>query len=115
MIIELIIMDIANFGLDASELEKITSVISSVDGVERAVLFGSRAKGNYKPYSDIDISLIGNGLTANDVMRLSSCIDDLLLPYEIDLNVFHSIKNERLKDHIHRCGVVIYDRGRDLG
>lgn len=100
----------AEFGLETNEMEKIKNAIASIDGVDKAVLFGSRAKGNYKAFSDIDISLFGNSLTTPTVMRLHSTIDDLLLPYEIDLNIFHSIKNEKLKDHILRCGVVIYDR-----
>ncbi|MGM9778305.1 MAG: nucleotidyltransferase domain-containing protein [Prevotella sp.] len=90
-------------------MDKIIKSIASIEGVDKAVLFGSRAKGNYKPYSDIDISLVGKSLTYSDLLRLHSIIDDLLLPYEIDFNIFDLIQNESLKEHILRCGRVIYE------
>ena len=98
-----------DFGLEASEMDKIIKSIASIEGVDKAVLFGSRAKGNYKLYSDVDISLVGKSLTYSDLLRLHSIIDDLLLPYEIDLNIFDLIQNENLKEHILRCGRVIYE------
>lgn len=98
-----------DFGLEASEMDKIIKSIASIEGVDKAVLFGSRAKGNYKPYSDVDISLVGKSLTYSDLLHLHSIIDDLLLPYEIDLNIFDLIQNENLKEHILRCGRVIYE------
>ena len=98
-----------DFGLEAREKDKIIKSIASIDGVDKAVLFGSRAKGNYKPFSDVDISLVGKSLTYSDLLRLHSIIDDLLLPYEIDLNIFDLIQNENLKEHILRCGHVIYE------
>ena len=98
-----------DFGLEASEMDKIIKSIASIEGVDKAVLFGSRAKGNYKLYSDVDISLVGKSLTYSDILRLHSIIDDLLLPYEIDLNIFDLIQNENLKEHILRCGRVIYE------
>lgn len=101
-----------DFGLEASEMDKIIKSIASIEGVDKAVLFGSRAKGNYKPYSDVDISLVGKSLTYSDLLRLHSIIDDLLLPYEIDLNIFDLIQNENLKEHILRCGRVIYESSR---
>ena len=98
-----------DFGLEAREMDKIVKSIASIEGVDKAVLFGSRAKGNHKPYSDVDISLVGKSLSYSDLLRLHSIIDDLLLPYEIDLNIFDLIQNENLKEHILRCGRVIYE------
>ena len=97
------------FGLETMEMDKIIMSIASIDGVDKAVIYGSRAKGNYKPFSDVDISLVGKSLSYSDLLRLHSIIDDLLLPYEIDLNIFDLIQNENLKEHILRCGRVIYE------
>ena len=97
------------FGLETMEMDKIIMSIASIDGVDTAVIYGSRAKGNYKPFSDVDISLVGKSLSYSDLLRLHSIIDDLLLPYEIDLNIFDLIQNENLKEHILRCGRVIYE------
>ena len=97
------------FGLETMEMDKIIMSIASIDGVDKAVIYGSRAKGNYKPFSDVDISLVGKSLSYSDLLRLHAIIDDLLLPYEIDLNIFDLIQNENLKEHILRCGRVIYE------
>ena len=97
------------FGLETMEMDKIIMSIATIDGVDKAVIYGSRAKGNYKPFSDVDISLVGKSLSYSDLLRLHSIIDDLLLPYEIDLNIFDLIQNENLKEHILRCGRVIYE------
>ena len=97
------------FGLETMEMDKIIMSIASIDGVDKAVIYGSRAKGNYKPFSDVDISLVGKSLSYSDLLRFHSIIDDLLLPYEIDLNIFDLIQNENLKEHILRCGRVIYE------
>ena len=97
------------FGLETMEMDKIIMSIASIDGVDKALIYGSRAKGNYKPFSDVDISLVGKSLSYSDLLRLHSIIDDLLLPYEIDLNIFDLIQNENLKEHILRCGRVIYE------
>lgn len=97
----------ALYGLEDNELSMLKSAISSVKGVEKAILYGSRAKGCNKPFSDIDISLVGKDLSINDLLHLHTTIDDLSLPYEIDLNIFDRITNEKLKEHIIRCGIEL--------
>ena len=72
-----------------------------------AVLYGSRAKGNYNPFSDVDITLMGD-ITHNRLNRLSMDIDDLLLPYQFDISIFHTLANPDLIDHIQRVGITIY-------
>ena len=98
------------YGLKDIELQKLCKVFESNERIERVVLYGSRAKGNYKPFSDVDITLIGEELTHTDLNRISLAIDDLLLPYQFDISVFHTLKNEALIDHIHRVGITIYER-----
>ena len=98
------------YGLKDIELEKLSKVFVANKRIERVVLYGSRAKGNYKPFSDVDITLEGAELTHNDLSRLSLVIDDLLLPYQFDISIFHTLKNEALIDHIRRMGITIYER-----
>lgn len=98
------------YGLKDIELQKLCKVFESNERIERVVLYGSRAKGNYKPFSDVDITLIGEELTHTDLNHLSLVIDDLLLPYQFDISIFHTLKNEALIDHIHRVGITIYER-----
>jgi uncharacterized protein len=99
------------FGLSEATIEKIRAVLARYPQVETAVLYGSRAKGNYKPGSDIDLTLYGGeDLTLRILLRLMSEMDDLLLPYTIDLSIFHTIDDPDLIDHIERVGVPFYER-----
>lgn len=98
------------YGLKDRELEKMCEVFASNERIERVVLYGSRAKGNYKPFSDVDITLMGEKLTHSDLNRISLAVDDLLLPYQFDISIFHTLKNEALIDHIQRIGITIYER-----
>ncbi|MBU1538106.1 nucleotidyltransferase domain-containing protein [Myxococcota bacterium] len=99
-----------NHGLSQETLEKIGNVLEEIQGVQRAVLYGSRAKGTHTPGSDIDLTLIGNTLTLRDLKRLMVLLDDLLLPYTIDLSLFHLIENQELREHIARVGITLYQR-----
>jgi nucleotidyltransferase substrate binding protein (TIGR01987 family) len=66
------------------------------------------AKGNYKPGSDIDLSLHGAGLTLQELWAINDELDELLLPYSIDVLIFEQLTHEKLKEHIERVGVVFY-------
>jgi len=98
------------YGLKQQELESIKQIFSSFSEVEKAIIYGSRAKGTYKPNSDIDISLMGSELTLGIMNQISWELDDLLLPYTIDLSNFHQINNPALVEHIERIGKVIYEK-----
>lgn len=98
------------YGLKDIELAKLNEVFAANDRIERVVLYGSRAKGNYKPFSDVDITLEGAELTRTDLSRISLTIDDLLLPYQFDISLFKSLTNPDLIEHINRVGITIYQR-----
>ncbi|MCX6938364.1 MAG: nucleotidyltransferase domain-containing protein [Verrucomicrobia bacterium] len=99
-----------NHGLSATTVEKIHKVLSLHPQVERAILYGSRAKGNFKPGSDIDLTLVGEGLAERIRGQIDEELDDLLLPYEFDLSVLDEITHAELLDHIKRVGVVFYEK-----
>ncbi len=104
-------MDLKNqYGLLDSETEQIISILSNNIKIEKVVLVGSRAKGNFKNGSDIDLSLFGNQITLNDILDASILIDDLQLPYKVDLIIYDRIKERKLKDHIDRVGITLYSR-----
>ena len=85
-----------------------TAYLSSEHDREKAVLYGSRAMGNFRPGSDIDLTLFGASLTSLELGIIGEELDDLLLPYEIDLSIFQRIENSDLRDHIERVGVAFY-------
>jgi predicted nucleotidyltransferase len=78
--------------------------------VERAILFGSRAKGTFKPGSDVDLTLLGEGLTTRDLGTIEDELDDLLLPMKMDLSIFEHIAHVPLREHIERVGIDLYRR-----
>jgi predicted nucleotidyltransferase len=99
------------FGLKESTINRINTVFSQYPDIEKVVLYGSRAKGNYREGSDIDLTLMGGALSHAQLNRIETQIDDLLLPYTIDLSLFESIDNANLIEHIRRVGIVFYQRG----
>lgn len=95
------------YGIPAESLKWLVKTIRKCGKVRDIILFGSRAKGCWRPFSDIDISITGNELDYQDLLSISEGVDDLLLPYEIDLLVFNDIKNPALIREIRDYGVVL--------
>ncbi len=98
------------YGLKDIHIKKIQYVFAGYSNIEKAVLYGSRAMGNYRNGSDIDLTLVGESLNLSTLLKIENEIDDLLLPYEIDLSLFHKIENPQLIDHINRVGKVFYEK-----
>jgi predicted nucleotidyltransferase len=97
------------FGLKEDTIQNIQHVFAAFPEVEQVIIYGSRAKGNYKPGSDIDITLKGEKLNLSVINRLSLKLDDLMLPYIFDTSIFKQISNPDLIDHIKRIGIVFYE------
>lgn len=97
------------FGLQQKHIDAINQCFAQYSGIEQVIIYGSRARGNYKNGSDIDLSIIGNLDYAN-LLRLETQLDDLLLPYKIDLSLRHKISNPDLLAHIVAEGKVFYGK-----
>lgn len=100
----------ASMGQSAATLEQICTTLVRFPQVEKGVLYGSRAKGNFKPGSDIDLTLRGDGLTPSLLGDIDLALDDLLLPHEIDLSIYEQLGHAELLAHIDRVGRVTYQR-----
>lgn len=98
------------YGLADEVLERIIAVFAKFSKVEQVMLYGSRAKGNYKNGSDIDLALTGEELNLQDLHKIELTLDELYLPYTFDLTLFARIDNTELIDHIDRVGIIIYAR-----
>ncbi|VVM20639.1 Type I restriction-modification system, specificity subunit S (EC [uncultured Gammaproteobacteria bacterium] len=96
------------FGLDADTLRNIKKVFATLPNLEKVILYGSRAKGNYKDGSDIDITLLGKQLTLKTVYALEEVLGELYLPYTFDISIFTQIDNDDLIKHILRVGKTFY-------
>ena len=97
-------------GLPDAALTAIRQVLASHPEVESATLYGSRALGRHRPASDIDLTLIGPTISAASLARIDADLDDLLLPWMIDLSCLASIDHPALLAHIDRAGVELYRR-----
>jgi uncharacterized protein len=99
----------SDFGLSASSLEWIRRALRVFPEIEVAIIFGSRAKGNAKPGSDVDIAVKGKFPDYTYTERIRTMLQDgLYLPYFFDVVEYDAIKNPDLKEHIDRAGKELY-------
>ena len=98
------------FGLNNKELQALCATLASVPEVEEAIIYGSRARGTNHIASDIDITLKGKALTYLQLALLDAKIDELYLPYFVDLSLFSMLKNPDLLESINREGKVLYKK-----
>ena len=98
------------FGLKPSDIAAIVDVLRSFPDIEEAIVFGSRAMGNHKPGSDVDIALKGNLAleTSNDVTAILN--ERLPLPYKFDVIAYSTLSNKDLTEHIDHYGKTLYKR-----
>lgn len=96
------------FGLEENTMQQISSVFSKYPEVKKVVIYGSRAKGNFREGSDIDITLKGENLTQALLSSIVRDIDELDLPYLFDISIFDTLSNPDFKNHINRVGLVFY-------
>lgn len=98
------------FGLRDENIDAINSCFRRYKSIDEVLIYGSRAKGNFRNGSDIDLTIISNDLKFSELLRLENEIDDLLLPYKVDLSVKRGLTNSELLDHIDRVGKVFYKK-----
>lgn len=98
----------AAFGLPPAACDRIIAVLRDYPEIVRATIFGSRAKGNYRQGSDIDLCLDAPTLSMRRRLVLENQLDDLLLPWKIDLLVRHEVDNPALLEHIARVGLELF-------
>src|SRR5699024_2164453 len=98
------------YGLSAQTIQKIVDVLRQFSAIEAVILYGSRAKGDYRAASDIDIILKGKSVNHDTLNKVYKELDDLLLPYTFDVSLFEQIDNPELIEHIERVGKLFYLR-----
>lgn len=97
------------FGLSEQDLSIIRSVLSHNPRIRSALLFGSRAKGTFRRGSDVDLALIGDGLSREDILDTSLALnEETPLPYRFDVVDRGRIESQELAEHIDRIGQKLY-------
>ena len=99
-----------NSGLTKKEIESINSVFSKYAQIEEVLIYGSRAKGNYRPASDIDLTIKGKNIDLTLQTEIEFDLDDLLLPYKFDVSIYDKITNPEFINHIDRVGKEFYKK-----
>lgn len=100
----------SNFGLNERTIKTITDILAKYPEIEQAIIYGSRAKGNYREGSDIDLTFKGKDLTYDIVKRIWGDLDDSDSPYLFDLSIYDQLTNPNFVEHIDRVGKIFYRR-----
>jgi predicted nucleotidyltransferase len=97
------------YGLTEDAIARINAVFAACPEIERVVLYGSRAKGTHRNGSDIDLTIEGDAVSPSQLLRIENALDDLLLPYKMDISLLRRIDNPDVLAHIRRVGLVFYE------
>lgn len=99
------------YGLLERDIRYIKKALEQCEEIEKAIIFGSRAMGNYKNGSDVDIAVFGELISNNTILKLNDYLNEIYpLPYFFDIINYNSITNENLKKHIDIEGKIIYTK-----
>lgn len=103
------------FGLSEATIDRLLDLLANYPKISTVKIYGSRAMGNFRPGSDVDLTVMGQGIKLNDILRLENDIDDLLLPYKFDISIYDRIEDTGLRDHIDRKGRTFYRQDANPG
>lgn len=99
------------FGISEKSFKLLLETFAKYPQVEEVIIFGSRAKGNYKKGSDIDLAIKGEKCNASQALDLSAYINqELPIPYMVDVVDYYSLQHQELKEHIDRVGAIFYKK-----
>ena len=97
------------YGLSERSHNTLKTIFNKYSGIKQVILYGSRAKGKYRPGSDIDISLkTDSSFTREKLLNITRDFEDSNMPYFVDVSIYDKISNHDLKAHIDRAGKILY-------
>lgn len=103
-----------SFGIAEKTYSELLEGLSELSQIHQAKIFGSRAMGNFKKGSDLDIALYGDDIDQTLLNKLIIYFEEMTtIPYFIDFVHYNTLDNHELKNHIDSCGVVIYKKGSE--
>lgn len=103
------------YGLSDAVITDICGVFRHFPNIDRVLIFGSRVKGVYSEGSDIDLAVMGEGLTFNQLMDINIRIEDLGLLYKVDVVDYNKNVGTPIGQHIDRVGKLFYERDGEAG
>lgn len=96
------------YGITDIQKQRMCIEFAAFKEIEEVILFGSRAKGNHKYGSDIDLAIKGKNFNLKSMLKLSHRLEELNIPFKIDLIIYNNIKDSDVIDHIKRVGISFY-------
>lgn len=98
------------FGISDDIFNELVSSFKNDVLLQKAYVFGSRARGNYTDRSDLDIAVLGNNISSRQLNLLKDRLDNLNTVINFDIIDANKIKKKVMLDNILKEGVLIYDR-----
>lgn len=97
------------FGISEKSFNLLLEAFAKFPQIEEVIIFGSRAKGNFKKGSDIDLAIKGEKCNASLALDLNTYInEELPIPYMVDIVDYGSLQHQELREHIDRVGMLFY-------
>jgi predicted nucleotidyltransferase len=97
------------FGIYSNSYKEIITILENHPNIKKVIIYGSRAKGNYKEGSNVDLTLFGE-LEHNELIQLKHEFEESYIPYLFDISIYENLQSESLKEHINRVGKLFYEK-----
>lgn len=103
------------FGISIKSYNLMMDTLAKYPVIEKTVIFGSRAIGNYKHGSDIDLAIFGKDVTIETVDEISIELNEKLpIPYYFDIVHYEGLSHEGLRNHIDTYGKLLVPRSSEV-
>lgn len=97
------------FGLSAEILNDLREVFSQFADIDRVLIYGSRARGDFRPGSDIDLAVLAPMMKPQEFSKLCMALDDLPIIFGLDVSLHHEVADQQLKHNMLADGVTLYN------
>ena len=98
------------YGLTDKSYHELLQILASIPEIEEALIFGSRARGDYWRASDVDLSIKGKDFDRHTLARLDDKLYNSHIPQFFDTHIYANIQNPQFKASVDRDGKVLYRR-----
>ena len=103
------------FGLSETIRDSLIDVFARFPKIERALIYGSRATGRYRPQSDIDLAVIAPTMSDLEFSVLWMALDDLPILFRLDVELWHQATNPARKQAMIDDGIPLYEANQPPG
>jgi len=97
-----------SFGLSAEILDELRVVFSRFSAIDRVLIYGSRARGDFRPGSDIDLLVLAPTMASLEFAQLWMALDDLPIIFRLDVSLCQEVNNPKLMRNMLADGVTLY-------